>query len=96
MRLTETDSLAIRQEILRLDPAARIYLYGSRADDSKKGGDIDLLVLSEKLTFADKITLLAGIKEKLGEQKIDLIIRNADSAATDPFVQAIIGSAVAI
>ena len=25
-----------------LDPAGRIYLYGSRADDKRRGGDIDI------------------------------------------------------
>jgi hypothetical protein len=32
---------ALRTIIGALDPAERVYLYGSRADDTRKGGDID-------------------------------------------------------
>jgi len=52
-----------------------IYLFGSRVDDHKKGGDIDLyLVLNEKKNmFENKIKFLARLKRVLGEQKIDII-----------------------
>jgi predicted nucleotidyltransferase len=43
MRLGANEAKAVGEEVRRLDPAAEIYLYGSRANDSAKGGDIDLL-----------------------------------------------------
>lgn len=55
----------------------KIILFGSRADDGKKGGDIDLLVeIPSELSsaFSEKINALAEIQTKLGEQRIDLII----------------------
>ena len=48
MRLEANESKAIGEEVRRLDPAAEIYLYGSRANDAAKGGDIDLLVVSDR------------------------------------------------
>ena len=55
----------------------RIYLFGSRVDDDKKGGDIDLFIdLADKdLEYYDKKQkFIAELQEYLGEQKIDIII----------------------
>ena len=58
-----------------------IYLFGSRTDDTKKGGDIDLyLVLDDHSNlFEKKIKFLSRIKKELGEQKIDIVF-NTDSS----------------
>ena len=50
MRLTEAERNSIRTIIFHLDPEAQIYLFGSRTDDKKRGGDIDLLILSAKIS----------------------------------------------
>lgn len=53
----------------------KVYLFGSRTDDSKRGGDIDLLVRtpqSNKGVLA-RIRMIARLKEFLGDQKIDII-----------------------
>jgi predicted nucleotidyltransferase len=57
-----------------------IYLFGSRVDDNKKGGDIDLyIVLDEhKNLFEKKIKFLSRVKKELGEQKIDIVF-NTDN-----------------
>ena len=51
MRLTAGEITAIREEIGRLDPKAEVYLYGSRVDDTARGGDVDLLVVSDIAGF---------------------------------------------
>ncbi len=84
MRLSRTEIEAISQTIRSLDDRARIRLFGSRADDAKRGGDIDLLILSEKLTESDRGTIRLRLQEKLGEQKIDIVIARD---LTDPFVR---------
>jgi len=52
-----------------------IYLFGSRVDDTKKGGDIDLYlqVQNHDNLFHKKIKFLSRVKRELGEQKIDIV-----------------------
>ena len=42
VRLKERELKTIKEIILKYDPDARIVLFGSRTDPSKRGGDIDL------------------------------------------------------
>ena len=42
MRLNEYEKNTILEAGKAVDPDARIYLFGSRIDDKKKGGDIDI------------------------------------------------------
>jgi predicted nucleotidyltransferase len=54
---------------------AKIYLFGSRLDDSLKGGDIDLFVdYGDADKFERKLSFLTQLQEVLGEQKIDVIL----------------------
>lgn len=59
----------------------RVFLFGSRVIDERKGGDIDLLIIPEDYSSADemfarKLKMLVDLEIKLGEQKIDIIIKN--------------------
>ena len=74
MRLTKAEHQAIRQAVTEVDPEASIYLFGSRANDNARGGDIDLLIISRKICLMDKLTVLARLHQVLGEQKIDLAV----------------------
>ena len=53
----------------------KVYLFGSRLDDTKRGGDIDLLVRNEgvKKRILARIRMIAQLKYLLGDQKIDII-----------------------
>jgi predicted nucleotidyltransferase len=84
MRLNKLEQSTIKNTILSFDKDSKIVLFGSRADDNKKGGDIDLLVLSEKLTFDDKLKILNRLYQEMGEQKIDLTIAKDSNR---PFVK---------
>ena len=74
MRLLDYEIKAIHEVISAFDKEAKIYLFGSRVDDEKKGGDIDLLLISEKLNNRDKRKIRLALCDKLGEQKIDILI----------------------
>ena len=77
LRLREYEIQTIKQVVNEYDADAFIYLYGSRTDMNKKGGDIDLLVLSSKISFSDRIYIRMKLKDRLGDQKIDLLVQKA-------------------
>jgi len=80
MRLNQKYIDTIKFYFQEVFKTGEVYLFGSRVDDSKKGGDIDLyLVLDEhKNLFFKKIKFLAKLKRALGDQKIDIVF-NEDS-----------------
>lgn len=84
LRLKKEEIAAIKDAVRELDAGCRVILFGSRADDTKKGGDIDLLLYSKILNFDDKLKILARLYEKLGEQKIDIIIAGNNQ---NPFIK---------
>lgn len=64
---------------------ARVVLFGSRADHSRRGGDIDLLVelpMEEKDAFERKIRFLVGVKSRLGDQRIDVVLASPGDQRT--------------
>jgi predicted nucleotidyltransferase len=95
MRLEASEIANIKQSInqfLSQDHYA-LYLFGSRADPSKKGGDIDLLlVLKDKTSptksavLSIKHKILAEIKSAIGDQKIDLVVAKEHELTIDPFL----------
>ena len=77
MRLTEAEIDGIKTAAREWFGApVPVRLFGSRIDDSKKGGDIDLLVETPpgRATFSDEIGLAARLDVHLGERKIDILL----------------------
>ena len=71
---------------------ASVYLFGSRTDNASRGGDIDLYIevpqeLSEK--FRIEKAFSADLQRTLGEQKIDVIVRDGQSALLPIHVEAL-------
>ena len=79
MRLTESEVNTIKNSVLSLDQHADVYLFGSRVDDSKRGGDIDLLITSNKLDKQDLRIIRWQFFDRFGEQKMDLVLDSGDS-----------------
>jgi predicted nucleotidyltransferase len=79
MRITPIEQEVIKRAAQEcFDASAVVRLFGSRVDDSKKGGDIDLFVQTS-LVDAAQISIahtrfLAKLYAELGEQKIDVVI----------------------
>ncbi len=74
VRLLDKEIEQIKKIVKKYDPDAKIILFGSRTDLSKKGGDIDLLIISDKIDFRKKREILVDLYLSLGDRKIDLII----------------------
>ena len=63
-------------------------LFGSRADDSQRGGDIDLLIVSRNIKLRERLRLQSKLEDALGLQKIDvMIVPNIESNPFAKFVE---------
>jgi len=79
LRLTEEEIKAIKEtskEVFGKD--VKVWIFGSRTDLSKKGGDIDIYIeipdFDADKIFDKKIKFLVDLEDKIGEQKIDVIV----------------------
>ena len=74
MRIPPEQIDFLKREILACVPDAVVYLFGSRIHDGKKGGDIDIMVISDKkITWKEKAKIKWSFFERFGEQKLDLV-----------------------
>lgn len=75
MRITMAEADLIAHRVRQhLGPSARIWLFGSRLDDEKRGGDIDLYVEAEPCPMWDTLRCKIELEEEL-DMPVDLIVR---------------------
>ncbi|NRQ43248.1 nucleotidyltransferase domain-containing protein [Rheinheimera sp. YQF-2] len=86
MRLSKQQADMITVEAKDIfGPNARVKLFGSRMDDNKRGGDIDLLVELPHPVMQPVLAsarLEARLMQVLGLQKIDVIVSAPNIAST--------------
>ena len=74
MRLTRREHTAIGNRCRELAPGGEAFLFGSRTNPAARGGDIDILLLTEsKLPMAEIRRLRRAILDDIGEQKLDIV-----------------------
>jgi predicted nucleotidyltransferase len=77
MRLNNFEQKMIKKAFFEIFEDGKILLFGSRVDDSQRGGDIDLYLVP-KVKFDDererKINFLVKLDDYIGEQKIDVVM----------------------
>jgi hypothetical protein len=78
MRLKEHEIASIKRCAERhFGPNSAVRLFGSRADDGRRGGDIDLHVQVDDdavSTMACRVRYLSDLEATLGERKVDLVV----------------------
>lgn len=81
MRLEETECRVIADTLRkRFGEQSRIWLFGSRVDDTVRGGDIDIYLEPEiqaPEAIVDARLELVELKQRLGDQRIDRVIHRA-------------------
>jgi len=63
-------------------PTDHLWIFGSRADMSKRGGDIDLYVettLNSEDAVKSRIKLAVLICDEIGDQRIDVVLNLLNS-----------------
>ncbi len=95
MRLNQKEQKTIHQVILNFLPNLniKIFLFGSRTDINKKGGDIDLLLICNPTDYDfildQKNILKSEIEYALDEQRVDLTLATDEKMKTDIFLRSI-------
>ena len=83
MRLTREQQEIIRRTTREVfGPEATVWLFGSRVDESQRGGDIDLLI--EAPTPVEErerkvLRLTARLQIRLGDQPIDVLVLDPET-----------------
>jgi len=87
MRLTDQQQQIIREEVARVfGPEAGVRLFGSRVDDSLRGGDIDLYIEASgdrRELFDREMALYAALQRRLGERRIDIVVSSPEQPARE-------------
>jgi predicted nucleotidyltransferase len=76
IRLSDEDMDMIIEQIRNIfGNSAKAYIFGSRAKADKKGGDIDLLIESDKaITLDQKLAFLARLELNGIKRRVDLLV----------------------
>lgn len=77
MRLRDDEIRIIREEVEHtFGPKAMVRLFGSRVDDTRRGGDIDLYIEApgnERTWREQERRLRHALLTRLGDQRIDIV-----------------------
>lgn len=83
MRLSDSQRQQIKQTIATIfGEECRVWLFGSRVDDTQRGGDIDLFIETPQ-AISHKASLLCRLEGALvmhlGDQKFDTLLKDANT-----------------
>lgn len=77
MRIEKSEALAAVGVVRKyLGASAAVWLFGSRVDDSRKGGDVDLYVETDGKNLAIAIARARGELADVLGRHVDLVVNN--------------------
>jgi predicted nucleotidyltransferase len=80
MRLDPQQKAALEKALENVED--EVYLFGSRIDEDKKGGDIDILIFSKQDPF--KLSQEVSIRYfRECEEKIDVVVMDKDNLSEE-------------
>ena len=90
MRLNTEQKEALKASFKYLDSNDETFLFGSRVDDNKRGGDIDLLVYSQQSSFSLSRKMSRTFFKNC-EEKLDVLVVDPNAMTKEQalFVQSI-------
>lgn len=92
MRLTEKQRVSIIEVFIEaFNPLkAELWLFGSRVDNTKLGGDIDLLIKCYELDYQELLDLKDKyeffLQKKIGQRRIDIVLEFSEDCQRRPIV----------
>lgn len=82
MRLDDKTVKIIKESgLIFFGSNAKVYIFGSRADNLKKGGDIDIYIETDLAVNSSELFNIESeywvcLQKALGERKIDIIVND--------------------
>jgi predicted nucleotidyltransferase len=92
MRITDLQLKIIEEAFLKhFNPSDHLWLFGSRVDDNKKGGDFDFYIEAEEdsvdIAFKNRVAFVNALWRAMGMQKIDIVLNLVPHKANLPIYQ---------
>jgi hypothetical protein len=92
MRLTEFQLSTIKSAFkTHFSHGDTLWLFGSRTDDLKRGGDIDLYIETTEadgdIVYKMERKFWVELQNRLGEQKIDIVVKQLSANKTKPIYE---------
>jgi len=80
MRLSSFEKQSIINHFENIFSNSKLYLFGSRVDDTKKGGDIDLYIetTTKEYDYTKILEFSGKVQDDIGWQKIDIVVNKID------------------
>ena len=82
MRIDANERVSILECVARhFGEGCTVTLFGSRADDGRRGGDVDLHVVTGNtapVSLSSEIRCRLDLEGALGDQRVDLLVRSPD------------------
>lgn len=92
MRLSTAELDIVRKAFkAHFEANDQLWLFGSRVDDAKRGGDLDFYIETQqtepRLAIQHELAFVGQLWRALGEQKIDTVLKLAQQPDNLPIYQ---------